>query len=242
MTLAMAITALDGLVLATDTRKTGRAGAVDDSDKLMPVNRDIGVLTYGLAEPGRAGMTQLIAEVERKRWAHFSLIAKEATRIFQESYDAWGGEQEPRPKHMPGGLGFILGGYDHLESSSFRIVHYVLEYSAEQPLGVFTSQPRGSQVLAGRWHVAQYFLRKMHYPEMTVREVAELSAFMLAETMVVEPTVGGTMELALVTREKGFENLHAEEVAEVLRAAQPRFAALTRIYRNVVLGLEAHLL
>ncbi len=108
MTLAIAINALDGLVLATDTRKTGRTGAKDDSDKLMPVNRDIGVLTYGLAEPGHAGMTQLIAEVDQKLWGHFTLIATEAKRIFQQSYEGWA--QQAKAKQMAGSLGFILGG------------------------------------------------------------------------------------------------------------------------------------
>jgi 20S proteasome alpha/beta subunit len=238
MTLAMAIKALDGLVLATDTRKTGRAGVADDSDKLMPVNRDIGVLTYGLAEPGYAGMTRLIAEVERNRWAHFPLIATEAKRLLQESYDGWAAER--KATHMPGSLGFILGGYDHLDSKSFRIMHYELQPSPEQPLGVFTAQLRTSQVLAGLWNVAQYLAAKLLHPEMTVREVAELSVLLLAQTMVVEPMVGGSMELALVTREKGFENLHAEQVADLLRTGQPSFAALNRIYRNVVLGQEAH--
>ncbi len=240
MTLAMAIKALDGLVMATDTRKIGRAGVADDSDKLMPVNRDIGVLTYGLAEPGYACMTRLIAEVESKRWAHFTLIANEAKRIFQESYDEWAAKEGV--KRMPGGLGFILGGYDHLESRQFRMVHYQLFLTSDQPLGVFTAQLTEGQVLAARWHVAQYMFRQMYYPEMTVDEVAELCAILLAETMVVEPTVGGDMELAVVTREKGFENLHAEEVAALLRAAQSRFAAINSIYRNVVLGSRAQLL
>jgi 20S proteasome alpha/beta subunit len=242
MTLAIAINALDGLVLATDTRKTGRTGAKDDSDKLMPVNRDIGVLTYGLAEPGHAGMTQLIAQVDEKLWGHFTLIATEAKRIFQESYDGWVAERKPQPKRMPGSLGFILGGYDHLDSHQFRIVHYELQPSADKPLGVMSMQLREGQVLAGRWNVAHYLTRKLLYPEMTVREVAELSALLLAETMVVESTVGGSMELAVVTREKGFENLHAEQVAKLLRSAQSRFAALNRMYRNAVLGQEAHLL
>jgi 20S proteasome alpha/beta subunit len=240
MTLAIAIKALDGLVLATDTRKTGRGGVADDSDKLMAVNRDIGVLTYGLAEAGHACMTRLIGEVEGKHLAHFNHIATEAKRIFQEGYDEWAAQH--KEKRFRGALGFILGGYDHLESRQFRIVHYELRPTPEQPLGVITAQIREGQILAARWHVAQYFYRKMHYREMTVREVAELCAFLLAETMVVEPMVGGSMELAVVTREKGFENLHAEQVAELLRAAQSRFAALNRIYRNVVLGLETHLL
>lgn len=232
MTLAIAIKALDGLVMATDTRKTGRAGAADDSDKLMPVNRDIGVLTYGLAEPGHICMTRLIAEVESKRWAHFTLIASEAKRIFQESYDEWAAKQEA--KRMPGSLGFILGGYDHLGSRQFRIVHYQLLPTPDKPLGMFTAQLTEGQVLAAKWHVAQYMFRKMYYPEMTVDEVAGLSAILLAETMVVEPMVGGDMELAVVTRERDFENLHAEEVAALLRSAQSRFAAINRIYRDVV--------
>ena len=53
MTLAMALRAYDGLVLATDSRATGGPQqSVDTSEKFLQVNRDVGVMTYGLAVPG----------------------------------------------------------------------------------------------------------------------------------------------------------------------------------------------
>ena len=69
MTLAMALRAIDGLVLAADSRVSGKDGTADTSEKFMQVNRDIGVMTYGLAQPGNRGISRLEDKVGQNRWA-----------------------------------------------------------------------------------------------------------------------------------------------------------------------------
>jgi 20S proteasome alpha/beta subunit len=228
MTLAMALRAVDGLVLATDSRITGRGGTADTSEKFLQVNRDIGVLTYGLAQPGYEGISQLVSEVNQNRWAHFSKIAGEAARIFQNSYESWLAKQ--REKQFHGVVGFILAGYDNLETNQFRIMHYEITPDPEQP---FRKRSIPGDLLAAQWHIARYLLTKFYYPEMTVSELAELAVFLIAETMIVEETVGGPIQMATVTQTAGFQRVHQQDIVCMLQSYQERFAHFNQICRSI---------
>ncbi len=231
MTLAMALRAVDGLVLATDSRVTGLRGTADTSEKFLQVNRDIGVLTYGLAQPGYEGISQLVSEVNRNRWAHFSVIANEAGRIFQSAYEGWLGKQEE--KRFYGVVGFILAGYDYLETNQFRITHYEIVPDASQPLGSLTARSIPGDLLAAQWHIARYLLTKFYYPEMTVNELAELAVFLITETMIVEETVGGPIQMAIITQTVGFQRVHQQDIIRMLQSRQQHFARFNHICRNI---------
>lgn len=231
MTLAMALRAIDGLVLATDSRVTGRGVTADTSEKFLQVNRDIGVLTYGLAQPGYEGISQLVSEVNQNRWAHFSIIAKEAERIFQSSYESWLKRQ--KDKRFRGVTGFILAGYDSIVTNQFLIMHYEIPSNPEQPLGGITTSPMPGDLLAAQWHIARYLLNKLYYPEMTVDELAGLAIFLMAETMTVEATVGGPIQMATITQTAGFQRVHYQDIVHMLQSQQKRFAHFNQICRNV---------
>ncbi|MBM4466921.1 MAG: hypothetical protein FJ014_15445 [Chloroflexi bacterium] len=232
MTLAMALRAIDGLVLATDSRITGKGGTVDTSEKFLQVNRDIGVLTYGLAQPGYEGISQLVLEVNQNQWAHFSKIAGEAARIFQISYENWLTKQKEKRFH--GVVGFILAGYDNLETNQFRIMHYDITPSPEQPLGGLSMRPMPGDLLAAQWHIARYLLTKFYYSEMTVNELTDLAVFLIAETMAVEETVGGPIQMAIVTQTAGFQRVHHQDIIRMLQSRQKWFAHFNQILRNIV--------
>lgn len=228
MTLAMALRAIDGLVLATDSRITGRGGTADVSEKFLQVNRDIGVLTYGLAQPGYEGISQLVSEVNRNQWAHFSKIAEEAARIFQNSYASW--LERQKEKRFYGVVGFILAGYDNLETNQFRIMHYEITPDLQEP---FRKRAISGDLLAAQWHIARYLLTKFYYPEITVNELAELAVFLIAETMIVEETVGGPIQMATITQTVGFQRVHQQDIIRMLQSHQKRFAYLNQICRSI---------
>jgi 20S proteasome alpha/beta subunit len=231
MTLAMALRAIDGLVLATDSRITGKGGTADTSEKFLQVNRDIGVLTYGLAQPGYEGISQLVLEVNQNQWAHFSKIAGEAARIFQNSYESW--LERQKEKRFHGVVGFVLAGYDNLETNQFRIMHYDITPSPEQPLGGLNMRPMLGDLLAAQWHIARYLLTKFYYSEMTVNELTDLAVFLIAETMAVEETVGGPIQMAIVTQTAGFQRVHHQDIIRMLQSRQKWFAHFNKILRNI---------
>lgn len=230
MTLAMALRAIDGLVLATDSRITGRGGTADTSEKFLQVNRDVGVLTYGLAQPGYEGISRLVTEVNQNRWAHFSIVANEAARIFQDAYEGWLSKQKEKRFH--GMVGFILAGYDNLETNQFRIVHYEITPDSRRAFG-FTQRFVSGDLLAAQWHIARYLLTKLYYPQITVDELAQLAVFVIAETMAVEETVGGPIQMAVITQAAGFQRVEQQGIARMLQSQQKRFAHFNQICRSV---------
>jgi 20S proteasome alpha/beta subunit len=215
MTLAIALRGSNGLVLASDSRMSG-SRSKDDSTKFLQVNRDIGVMTFGLAVPGNAGIRKLRDNVNSKQLAHFSQIVVEAREVFVNEYTEFtdsltkqGVTIDPR-LHT---LGFILAGFDSHETNQFKIYLY------ESP--EFTPVER-ADVCAAQWHISKIMLDYLQYPQMTVEQLKELSVMMMLETSSFNEAVGGPIQIATVTYDKGFRQLHQDEVNKIVACVQPK--------------------
>lgn len=235
MTLAMALRAYDGLVLATDSRSTGGPRQSDDtSEKFLQVNRDTGVMTYGLAVPGYVGISRLVETVKSKReeLTYFRPIADAARSVFQTAYRDWLSEQEQQGREIQEELkvGFILGGYDSA-ANQFQISHW------ESPEFKERQYPDGD-LLAAQWHTARFLINKLFYPEIAVAQLSELAVFLLVETAVTEPTVGGPLQLATVTLGQGFQRLHEQDIDEILQRSQRRFCQFRKVLLEVLADQE----
>ncbi|MEA3408568.1 MAG: hypothetical protein U9R48_10915 [Chloroflexota bacterium] len=229
MTLAMALRAYDGLVLATDSRATGGAHQSEDtSEKFLQVNRDTGVMTYGLAVPGYAGISRLVETVKSKReeLTYFRPIAEAAGSVFRAEYKEWLTSQKQQGHEIPEELkvGFILGGYDSA-TNQFSISHW------ESP--EFQERQYDGDLLAAQWHTARFLLNKLFYPEISVAQLRELAVFLLVETAITEPTVGGPLQLATITLGQGFQRLHEKDINEILQRSQKRFCQFRKILLEV---------
>jgi 20S proteasome alpha/beta subunit len=233
MTLAMALRAMDGLVLATDSRVTGPQGTADTSEKFLQVNRDIGALTYGLAGPGYLGISRLVNAVAAEKLATFSRIDERAARIFQETCEEW---RSDRPEaRAPQLVGYVVAGYDSVETKQFQIRHYETVLG-ESPISLAVKRLEGD-LLAGQWRIARYLLSKLHYGDMTTKELAGLAVLILAQTMMVEMTVGGPMQLASVTISEGFQRIYEKEVMDMVRENQCRSRRLDLELRTAFLAM-----
>jgi 20S proteasome alpha/beta subunit len=226
MTLAMALRAYDGLVLATDSRATGGPQqSVDTSEKFLQVNRDIGVMTYGLAVPGYTGISRLVETVKgrREELTYFKPIADAAGGAFQAAHADWLTSEQQQGRATPPDLkvGFILGGYDSA-ANQFKISHW------ESPDFQERQYPQ-DYLMAAQWHIARLLLNKLFYPEIAVEQLSELAVFLLVETAVSEPTVGGPLQLATVTLSQGFQRLHEQDINEILRRNQKRFCRFRQL-------------
>ncbi len=240
MTLAFALRGSNGLVIGADSRVSGPTGTSDTSTKFLQVNREVGVLTYGLADVGYNAINKLVDKVNKyadfssddKRIVHFSEIAKEAEEIFREAYKKKIEEikvinnkakEEGKPEisiNDPGLItGFILGGYDANESNQFKIVHW---YSPD-----FKSEHR-ADIIAAQWHISQFLSDHFYYPEMDVEQLKRLAVFMLIETETISTSVGGQLKLATVTLEGGFQRLNEADIQILIRENQLRFAKYRR--------------
>jgi 20S proteasome alpha/beta subunit len=235
MTLAIALRARDGLVMAADSRMTitqpGQPVPIDFSDKFLQVNRDVGIMTYGLAVPGFAGMDRLVQEASGRRvdFATYPQIVNEAQAIFQE---AWQNFIQTNPIGNGQGVGFIIGGYDMVERNQFR-VHSFHSNANFQPTEMIQAA-----FLAAQWHISQYLADLLYSEQMVVRTVSEVAVMMLTATMEASLGVGGPIQLATVTTSAGFHRVHEEAINDILRRNEVRFARLQEILLREFLAVQ----
>lgn len=239
MTLAMALQGSNGLVLSTDSRvssvevdpATGQPKIItrDTSEKFLQVNRDIGVLTYGLAEPGYSGISRLVEEAKRQRFPSFQAIENVAQGIFGTEFNSWVTRQPNPQLASQGVVGFILAGYDSVETNQFRVTSF------RSSDGFRAEAVVNRTFLAAQFHIAQYLIHKLYYPEMTVEQLKELTVFLMLETMTAETTVGGPIQAATVTLRNGFQRVVEDEIHDLQEKCQAKIQA----FRRVLLELDA---
>lgn len=227
MSLALAIRGSDGLVLASDSRVTLPGEKHDTSEKFLQVNRDMGVLTYGAAIPGYGAITQLVERAKKEKYSTFDQVKEAAARIFKEEYQKWVNELAEEQRSMAF-VGFILGGYDHVRTNQFRIV----SYDSSQQFAA--NEVENPTFAAARWHVSEYLMNRIYYPEMTVNQLTELAVFLLLETTTVEDTVGGPIQLASVTLNEGFKRMHPDDIQALIEGNQPRICTFRRTLLDAV--------
>lgn len=215
MSLTIALTAIDGLVLAADSRTTegytlGGPRIRDDSVKFIQLNESWGVLTHGLSDIGLTGITSLKEEIlnESGRRSLSSLLEK-GTRIFNRSSSEWSrsnSEIGRRDKDV----GFIIGGYDR-EEKGFKVFNF-------QSPDFLPMRLNSRCLLGGQWHIAKFFVRRLYTEGIILDSLTALAVYLLDATMTVEKTVGGAIRLATVTESKGFQWVTEDEIKRLLEA------------------------
>jgi len=233
VTLALALRGSNGLVLGTDSRVTAveinpttglpQQTTRDTSEKFLQVNRDIGVLTYGLAEPGYGGISRLAEDAKRNRYPSFQAIETAAQGIFTTQFDTWAVAQPDPTQARQGLVGFILAGYDSVLTNQFKVTSF------ESSNTFSRTEIVSPAYMAAQWHIGQYLAGKLQYPEMTVEQLKPLAVFFMLETMSIEATVGGPIQLATVTLRTGFQRVTEDEIEALVTACQPKIQRLRRI-------------
>ena len=218
MSLTIALTATDGLVLAADSRTTegytlGGPRIRDDSIKFVQLDESWGVLTYGLSDIGQAGITGLREEIlnESGRLSLASLLEK-SIRIFDRASSDWSRSNSQIGRRVKD-VGFVIGGYDR-EEKGFRVFHL-------QSPDFLARMLNGRCLLGGQWHVAKFLIRKFYSENVTVDFLKTLAVYLLDATMTVEKTVGGAIRLATVTESKGFQWVPEDEIRRLLESNKP---------------------
>lgn len=243
MSLALAIRGADGLVLASDSRVSSPEGREDTSEKFVQVNRDTGVMTYGAAVPGFNGISSLARQVraDQEHYSTFDAIADLAQTTFQQAYQEFiDGVELPEGVELDQvrsqlAVGFVLGGYDHVKNN-FQVVRY---NSGE---GLQRTEVRQKRTFAAaQWHIAEFLFNHVYYPEMAVEQLVDFAVMILLETQTTEDSVGGPIQLAMVTLEQGYQRLHEQDIRPIIRRNQPRIARLRQVLGRGLLEMEARL-
>jgi 20S proteasome alpha/beta subunit len=214
MTLALVIRCANGLVMASDSRMTGGSrGSADISEKFLQVNRDVGIMTYGLAVPGYTSIRNLVEEVRQYPglYSSISAITTKAQTVCQQAFITSGAQ---------GIVGFIIGGYDGNDTSKFVI------YSCSSQNTFHFEEQLGNTFIAAQWHLSQWLFPFLGYSGISVEYGLKVAMVLMILTSTFEPTVGGPNHIATVTIDEGFTLLHERDVNDLVRKSQRILMAL----------------
>ena len=238
MSLIIALKGFECLLLSSDTRMTEGytlegPKTRDDSQKFLSLGEHLAVLTYGLTEVGYTGITSLRDEVSENavQKITFPSVIEIGERTFKKVSSEWSIANQEIPR-SDRDVGFVLAGYD-TGKDCFRIFNF------QSP--DFLPKEAGSGVLlAGQWHVAKFFVRKLYKGDMSLEKLKHLSVFLLDSTMTVYKTVGGNIKLATVTKPCGFKWVTEEEVASI-RLKNTTFSSFfqERFYSSLMSALNS---
>jgi hypothetical protein len=238
LTLAFALRGSNGLVIGADSRMSNPEGSTDTGTKFLQVNREVGIFTYGVSEVGYKTITTLVDKVNKtsdfrmgsQRIVHFSKIAEIAGQTFQDIYLDWfaklkGANAELKPDHPSLTTGLILAGFDLNETNQFKVLSW--ESPKFQPF-------ENPDILAAQWWIPQYLINYLYYFEMDIEQLKRLAVFILVETEMISPTVGGPFQLATVTLEDGFQRLGEKDIQDLICENQERFAEFRKILLDLL--------
>ncbi len=228
MSLTMVLKAIDGLVLAADSRMTEGYTLEgpkirDDSEKFIQLNADVGVLTYGLSDIGHAGLMSLkeIVSQGADQYTLMSSILDKGMEVFKKTSCNWS-KENPAIKREERDVGFIISGYERREQE--------LEVFNVQSPEFIPKKLQGGCLLAGQWHVARFIINKIYSKDMSVKMLNDLAFFILYSTISVEKTVGGEIRLATITKSKGFQWISHDEINEISK----RHSSRQKIFRKII--------
>ena len=198
-----------GVVLLVDKRISSKLIEAQAVEKIFKVDRHIGAASSGLVGDARmlVARARAVAANNRMTYAESietNVLVKDLSDIMQ-SYTQNGGVR-------PFGAAFLLAGID--PDGSVRLFE-------TDPSGAVVAY-KASAIGVGR-AAAIEFLEQNYDPSMDQDAAIRLGVKALYKhTDSSQPIVGGepTCDVAVITRERGFEQLDAETVKAHLQAAQ----------------------
>ncbi len=212
MTIALAIEAADGVVLAADSRVAVREGGkevvMDSATKIYRISEHVGV-----TESGQGDLARMIISSAQKRVHEegldgvtnvFSLIRPSIIQAYNEAVSRLPVEHRPH-------IGLIFAGLDS-ERSQWK-PRILSMYSREGfvPLDATT----GMDCMGAMW-IAEYLFGRFYSRGTSLQEVCKLASLLVRETASQYANVGGPVQMAIITSQ-GYQQTEPPEVRLVYR-------------------------
>lgn len=224
MTLVVAIKAVDGIVLAGDSRGTigdprGLTAINDTQKKVHQLGR------YGLAFAGAGDMAAALLDEFQKRklgdQPNVDELAVGLSTIAADMFTQW--FRDIRRSERSAVL-LILVGYRNVADGTEPLL-YTLNSQANFSPGI-----NPEMTMVGVPQYAVYLFHRYYDPSITVDRARALAEYLIAETASQDPKVGGPIRIAEVTP-SGYRELTDAEVSEISAAN----AALNKNLRSFFL-------
>jgi len=202
MSLAVAIEAANGIVLAADSRATfgdprGMTGANDTVQKIYRPNPRTAIALVGQAETGAALMQRIVATLTPQPAADIDVVAEAIRTVSNQVFTQWFGP----PQFMPGPTGpvpiprpdvwFLLVGYDATNQPK------ILSLGSTPPFNFAPNLSTTGFAAAGVVPLAVYLLNRLYRRNLDLEIAKDLATYCIVETASQDGKVGGPVRLAI---------------------------------------------
>jgi 20S proteasome alpha/beta subunit len=224
MTLAVAIKASNGIIIAADSRGTigdprGLTAVNDTQQKIFQFG------TCALAISGAAELTLALLDELSRQGLGTPIDIDAAIASFAQAaniYDGW--LASVREEHRPF-MGILLAGY-RAGVPTVPMV-YLLTSNTR-----FAPQLSGAYpMMVGVPQYAIYLSHRYYDPTMSMESAAALAEYLITETASQDPKVGGPVRIAKVTP-TGYQPLTDNEVTALEKRNQRLNAKLKSFFRR----------
>ncbi len=231
MTLLVALSGADGLVIASDSRGTfgdprGVTAQNDSQKKLYVASKYSAILVAGSGELGAQLMGEVTTAVKDIQGV---TPIMDATRgLVRSKYGDWFSRFAIQP--VPGvpapvrpDLAFLIAGYDvdtGGQPTDQRIFQLISQADFAPMLNNY------GFALQGIAQYALYLLNRLYQRDSTVEQLKALAVYVITETASQDGKVGGRVQMATITPRGGCKELTVEEVEAIVSQNQRRSEAL----------------
>ncbi len=214
MTLIIALTGKDGIVLAADSRGTigdprGLTAISDDHTKIFKLSNFCGIGISGSSELAAKFVLELKKVIDTKNLEDVEDILIEARSLARTSYDDWFSKFKIQERPV---LLLTIVGFHKKPDNSLEARIYMLASPLDFAPQLF---PTGN-CLSGIPQYAVYLLHRFYDPGMTVGNLTQLAAYLIMETATQDPKVGGPVKIAKITTDNGFIELKHHEIEKII--------------------------
>ncbi|MBI3032464.1 hypothetical protein HYY69_03245 [Candidatus Woesearchaeota archaeon] len=222
MTLIVCAKAIDGMVLASDSRGTfgdpqNLTAQNDTMKKVVKLNENAVLLASGSAEIGETIIQEIVNDLKQANIKSVTEVMEFSRKKFKQRYDEWFLKYPPlphpqNPAFVRPVLGIIIGGYDLDHNNKYTIPKI---YSL---LSVYDFAPMLHNYgfgLQGVPQYALYLMNRLYSPEMNTEQLKHLLAYIITETATQDAKVGGPVQIAIIQSEKCKE-LSREEAESII--------------------------
>ena len=237
MSLAVAIEAIDGIVLAADSRATfgdprGMTAVNDTVQKIYRLSSRTAIALVGQAETGASLIQHITAGLAAQPGANVEVAAELIRTLGNQYFAQWFGP----PQFMMGPMGptpvprpdvwFLLIGYGANGQAK------ILSLGSTLPFNFAPNLSTTGFAASGVVPLAVYLLNRLYRRGLSLDIAKDLAAYCIVETASQDGKVGGPIRLAVARPNTDIVILNEEEVTEVSRRADRHRETLRNSFLN----------
>lgn len=238
MSLAVAIEAKNGIVLAADSRATfgdprGMTAVNDTVQKIFPLTPRTAVAMVGQAETGNSLVQHIKAALAAQPGANVDQVADTMRTVGNQFFGQWFGA----PQFMMGPAGpvplprpdvwFLLVGHDTQGKAK------LMSLGSSPPFNFAPSLSTTGFLAAGVVPLAVYLLNRLYSRDLDLEIAKDLAAYCILETASQDGKVGGPIKLAVVLPTQDTCTLSDDQMSDVVKRVEKHRASLKNSFLNL---------